>query len=1064
MPLFQKSVLNKYLKAQDIKIIDDAFLKFSDHFLNTEMQEEIRNMKEEEYQDGFLEDLFVNVLGYTKRPKDGYNLIREKKNQTNSKKADGAVLKNDSPIAVIELKGTETTNLDKITSQAFGYKNNHIDCIYVVTSNFEKLRFYINNTVEHIEFNLFTLKKDEFKILWLCLQEKNLLDNVPLKVKKESIVVEEIITKKLYKDYSAFKTELWQNICKSDSEKDQLLLFKKTQKLLDRFLFIFFAEDCGLLPPNSISRMVERYDQLIELDAQKPLYEIFKQYFGYINTGRDGKTRQDDIFAYNGGLFSPDVVLEDLKIDDDLLKKHVLKLTAYDFQSDVDVNILGHIFENSLNEIENVTAKLEGRQIDKNQTKRKKDGVFYTPKYITKYIVDNTIGKLCEEKKNELGVIDEEYAKGRRNRKKDVIKMLDVALQEYRQWLLNITICDPACGSGAFLNQAIEFLVDEHSYIADLEAQLHSRVFGEYTQMALGEGVENHILENNIFGVDINDESVEIAKLSLWLRTAQRGRKLTSLNNNIKCGNSLIDDPELVGEKAFDWKQEFPDIDEKGGFDVVIGNPPYVGQKGNKEIFEPFKTGKWATHYERKQDLYYYFLIQSLEIASLVARIGVIVPQYWLTALGASKIRTYLSRQSNLESVLDVSKDKVFPDAGINSMVFLFNKRKDNNQIQIFEYVNDEIQKYESAVNNSLLSAESWHIFKSKNYVDLSIVSGCKQLGEICNITPGIQTGADKVSQSHINKLNLNIKKGEGIFVVSQAELELMNLNTAERNFVKPFYKNSDIRRYQYNSSNKDWIIITNSINDLSAFPNLERHLSKYKVILDNRFRNFALKKAYENGAWWYLYGYRPNTDFEGDKIIFPYRSNQPKFAFTDQSFYGSIDVYYITNLDSKYSFNELVAILNSKLIRYFIKKNCKIKGKVIEFYTEPMSKIPIKKPSDDSLDILAKKLSTLYKKLSEIQNRLTNLLSVKYYNGAKIKTKINLLDVDFNVLTAELNKNNTFLTLEEADELLSFHSKIKNEYQNMSSEINSINSTINTIVYELYELSKDEIEIIENN
>src|SRR5690606_8444402 len=179
------------------------------------------------------------------------------------------------------------------------------------------------------------------------------------------------------------------------------------------------------------------------------------------------------------------------------------------------------------------TAQLEGQEVDKSKSKRKKDGVFYTPKYITKYIVDNTVGKLCEEKKAELGIVDEEYAKGRRNRKKDIIKRLDENLQGYRNWLLHITICDPACGSGAFLNQALEFLMEEHRYIDELESQLLGHDF-EFP------GVENHILEKNIFGVDINEESVEIAKLSLWLRTAQRGRKLTLLNNNIKCGNSLI--------------------------------------------------------------------------------------------------------------------------------------------------------------------------------------------------------------------------------------------------------------------------------------------------------------------------------------------------------------------------------------------------------------------------------------------------------------------------------------------------------------------------------------------
>lgn len=560
MALFQKSVLNKFIKSQDTVKIEAAYKRFFDNFQKADRQAEIRAMKEEEYQDGFLDDLFVNILGYVKRPNAGFNLVREKKNEADSKKADGAILKNDMPLAVIELKGTDTTDLDKVTNQGFGYKNNHKECVYVVISNFEKLRFYIHHAVDYIEFNLFTLTKEDFTTLWLCLHSDNLLDNIPAKIKAESVVKEEDITKNLYKDYSSFKQELWQSIVSLNPEGDPLMFYKKTQKLIDRFLFIFFAEDAGLLPPNSISRMVERWQMLKDEDAYKPLYDIFKQYFGYINTGRPGKTPQDEIFAYNGGLMLEDDVLDTVSISDEVLLKHTLKLTVYDFSSEVDVNILGHIFENSLNDIEAVTAELEGQEIDKSKTKRKKDGVFYTPKYITKYIVDNTVGKLCDEKKVELNIIDEEYAKGRSNRKKETLKQLDENLQAYRNWLLNITICDPACGSGAFLNQALEYLMEEHRYIDELESQLLGAGF-------TFPGVENHILENNIFGVDINDESIEIAKLSLWLRTAQRGRKLTSLNNNIKCGNSLIDDPQVAGDKAFSWEKEFPTVfEEKNKF------------------------------------------------------------------------------------------------------------------------------------------------------------------------------------------------------------------------------------------------------------------------------------------------------------------------------------------------------------------------------------------------------------------------------------------------------------------------------------------------------------------
>ena len=182
------------------------------------------------------------------------------------------------------------------------------------------------------------------------------------------------------------------------------------QKLLDRFLFIFFAEDKGLLPPNSIAEIVKQWEKLRDMDEYRPLYERFKKYFGYLNTGHKGK--EHEIFAYNGGLFLPDEVLDTINISDEILHPHIIKLSSYNYESEIDVNILGHIFEHSLTEIDTITAEIEGKEIDKGKTKRKKDGVFYTPKYITKYIVENTVGKLCKEKKEELQITLSEKING----------------------------------------------------------------------------------------------------------------------------------------------------------------------------------------------------------------------------------------------------------------------------------------------------------------------------------------------------------------------------------------------------------------------------------------------------------------------------------------------------------------------------------------------------------------------------------------------------------------------------------------------------------------------------
>ena len=181
--------------------------------------------------------------------------------------------------------------------------------------------------------------------------------------------------------------------------------------------------------------------------------------------------------------------------------------------------------------------------------------------------------------------------------------MLDTKLDVYRAWLLSLTICDPACGSGAFLNQALDFLIAEHRYVDELQATLlgHSITFKD---------IGDHILERNIYGVDINEESVDIARLSLWLRTATKGRKLNDLSSNIKCGNSLIDDPAVAGDKAFDWKKEFPRVFEKGGFDVVVGNPPYVDVKALDPVFVKALFATYKTC-ENRINLYSIFIEQA---------------------------------------------------------------------------------------------------------------------------------------------------------------------------------------------------------------------------------------------------------------------------------------------------------------------------------------------------------------------------------------------------------------------------------------------------------------------
>ena len=886
MPLYQSSVLNKFLKQQDKDAVAKAYKKFSKHFHNPKIQENIRNSKEEQYQEGFLRELFVDVFGYTLNPQPNYNLTTELKNEKGSKKVDGAILKDGNAIGVIELKGTDTKDLEKVRQQAFDYKANQTGCVYVITSNFEKLRFYINNAVDFEEFDLFTINEQRFEVLYLSLGAENILNNIPLSIKEASVVEQENITKKFYADYSLFKRELFRDLVKKNLRNDvfrnvlaaeetakadkniKLNLFKKSQKLIDRFLFIFFAEDRGLLPPNSTYKILEDWNDLKERDAYFPLYDRFKLYFNYLDTGRKGTDKKAEIFAYNGGLFKPDNILDSLVLDDELLYKHTKTLSEYDFESQVDVNILGHIFENSLNEIESVNAEIEGTDFDKQKTKRKKDGVFYTPKYITKYIVDNTVGKLCQEKRAELGVIDEEFTA---KRQKETKRLLLEKLEVYRAWLLELTICDPACGSGAFLNQALDFLIKEHESVDELQASLlgSAIVFQE---------IENTILEKNIYGVDLNEESVEIAKLSLWLRTAQPRRKLNSLNNNIKCGNSLIASKAVAGDKSFKWEDEFPEVFKNGGFDVIIGNPPYVRQElidsnDKKWLIKNYAVGNGVA------DLYVYFYQRSMEILKANGILGFITPNKFYKTKYGTDLRNYL-KQKDIIELIDFFELPVFEDASTDSQITIIRNQLKNDSFSycpirnIASFINDNYDNV--IIKKESLSDLNWtfHNSEDSNLND-KFFKNSKSLGSYVKneIFLGVKTAANNA------------------FIIDQStRTKLIDEDPNSSELIKKYVSATDIKEYHLENEDDYFLINTGYDIDVRKYPAIYNWLMQF---------DDQLKKRTDKGVHHFnLRACKYYDKFEKQKIMYIYTAVKHRFKFDESGFYVNNSCFIIGNAD----------------------------------------------------------------------------------------------------------------------------------------------------------------------
>lgn len=1013
MALFQNAVIKKYLQAQNKEQLKEKWLQFQQHFHNPTIQENIRNSKEEQYQGEFLIDLFVTILGYTKNPQPNFNLTTEYKNVKDSKKADGAILIDEKVRAVIELKGTNTTDLGKIETQAFGYKNNQPDCIYIITSNFEKIRFYIDNAIEYLEFNLFQLQQSEFELLYLCLAHENLSKGIAKSIKEESVSQEDVITKKLYKDYSLFKRELYHNLVALNPEYEPIELFKKSQKLLDRFLFIFFAEDRNLLPTNLIFRINKEWQNLRLMRIEVSLYERYKVYFNDLNSGAkvvlpafsetaSKQVEEHQIFAYNGGLFKADEILDTVKIDDAVLFKHTENLSNYDFASEVDVNILGHIFENSLNELDEIKAELEGEVIDKTKTKRKKDGVFYTPKYITKYIVENTIGKLCNEKKIELcignEVVNISYVtKGKNPKLSSQGKDYNLKLKEYRNWLLNLKICDPACGSGAFLNQSLEFLISEHNLLESYVLQLQELISGKGIQTTGLRDITDEILENNLFGVDLNEESVEIAKLSLWLRTAQPNRKLNDLSGNIKCGNSLINDSEIAGDKAFNWQQAFPQVFAKGGFDVIIGNPPYVlcqPSNTNEITLDYYKKFEVASY---KIDLFHLFFEKSISILNKKGLLGFITPNTYLMNKYIQKLRKFILENTTIAIIVNY-EDSVFVDAGVDVASIVLNKEiNQNTKTNVFTSNKGNLTFVKSLFQIEWLN-ESENSFNIKDNFILN-TENCIGYNEIGNSYFGIQAYDRKSSISEMK----------------------------ENEFYLPLIDGSEINRYE------------------TSLPN------KYFNFIDSNIKSGGDYNVYKR-----------------KRIVVRQIGQTPIIGLCEPNIVTSNTLYNLYPKDEKYDLYFLLAILNSNLLKkywlftYSDGKQLFPKIKGYQLKNLPIPKVNIEQ--QQPIILMSKNINLLSDELQELSSKFQRTLQRKFELDSLPKKLENWHELSFAEFVKELAKKKIKLTLSEEAEWEDYFLQEQQKAVAIKNEIVATDKAIDKMVYELYGLSEEEISIVENS
>lgn len=949
-------------------------------------------------------------------PSEWY-LINEAKTEIDGTKADGALgyFSKDKHItrAVIELKDANTPldkkqstrkDYDSPVSQAFSYSSKFDRCDWIIVSNFKEIRLYHKDRGQGYYESFEILKLDdekEFKRFYFCLCKNNLLDenrNSLLDVLvKDTSKNEEEITNDFYKDFKNLRKFLFEHICEYNKTVDKKCLLEKTQKLLDRLVFVMFCEDStvGLLPPFTLKNYYETGKNLPMPNDDK-IWQIIKGLFTSIDKGNNDV--KPPINKYNGGLFAYDEILDNLVIKDTAWQK-VIELANYDFESDLNVNILGHIFEQSLSDLEQIKAEIDGIEQDKQKSKRKKDGIFYTPEYITRYIVEQTIGTYLEENPDKL----------------DSIKILD-----------------PACGSGAFLNQAHSFLQKQYQIRTEEKinsAKASKRGGQEFVKLNLFEHsniaeTDRSILLNNIYGVDLNSESTEITKLALWLKTAKKDQPLQNLDNNIKCGNSLIDDPNIAGHKAFNWHEQFKDIMDNGGFDVIIGNPPYVFAREKVEIKD---KEYYAEHYysaEYQVNTFVLFIEKSLKLLKENGYLGFIIPNSLLQLSSISKLREYILNNSSIKEIVNLYGYS-FDAVGVETVIIILKKGERTDNVRTLSLYK-ETDLLNSNYKNVI--AHDWNC--NQNYEFNIFLSEKEEL-----LLEKIRNKSNTLETDYDVRAGLKAyEKGKGIPKQTAEDVKnrIYDFNYKYDDKTYPYLEGKDITRYM-NFKNSSWLKYGSNL----AAP-----------------REFSI--------------------FSNQRILIREITNDfPKSLLA--TYLGEI---YLNNLsiinilskeNSKLKLLYLLAILNSSLMSfYFEKTNPKANRTMFpKVILQDLRIFPVAKTTEEQQQSLAQKAEQMIELNKQLHAGIDSGLELinSEYQPKKISKNLEkFYTLGIHPFLEELEKQKVKLSLIQEEELITWYKEKSDKLNKLQTEINNLDKFIDQEVYKLYGLTDDEIKIVENS
>ncbi len=969
-------------------------------------------------------------------------------------------------LAPFELKGARTADLDapmpgrKITpvQQAWNYANASKGVRWVLVSNMLEIRLYAfgegNQEFERIDLGKIDQPQEYAKAV-LLLSAERLLGGGTAELLTRSKQADKDITEKLYGDYKGLRETLITAVDAATGGKDRVRAIGTAQKVLDRVLFVAFAEDTALLPAKSLERAFKHKNPYYP----RPIWDNFKALFRAIDIGNE----ELGVLPYNGGLFRDDPSIDGIELPDNVCKSF-MALGEYDFASEVSVTVLGHIFEQSVTDVERMLARARGDEPeDEKKTgttgRRKRDGIVYTPDYIARFIVERTLGVHVEHL---FRSVMAKYAKGGDPADYDTLKFNarkgtpawtkqeKLAWADYRFQLKLLRVVDPACGSGVFLVTAFDFLRAEYDRVNKKLRDLR----GEGDVLGDIEDVDREVLSQNLYGVDVNEESVEITKLSLWIKTARRGKVLDSLDHTVRIGDSLIEDSNFAYLKhGFEWRKAFPEVFASGGFDVVIGNPPYVRMELIKAM-KPYLETRFDVVSDRA-DLYCYFYERGLRLLKPGGRLGFISSSTFFKTGSGGPLRKYLLKQASIETVTDFGDLQIF--AGVTTYPAILTMRKaaavPDHVIEFLKLDKVPIDNFSTVFDagarpypQAKLGAGSWELENpALRALREKIVAGKRTLKEVYG-SPlyGIKTGLNEA------------------FIVDRATRDRLILEDPKStDLLKPFLEGKDLKRWRAEPRDLWIIYIPKNVIDIEVYPAIKAHLLPFKGSLEDRATKqewFELQQAQA--------AYVPA--FEAEKLVYVDIADQSGFSLDTGTHYLANTAYFIPKADEF-----ILALANSNTSWFALAGFAAIlRGGFIRLFNQNVEMLPIPKTDD-----VARAKLTQFARLSgrAAEQRLSRQTAFRRRipdlcpAGREPNLNGKLHDwwelTNFAAFRAAVKAQfKAEIPLADRTQWEDWFNAEKAEVARLSAEIERNEAEINAIVYRLFDLTPDEIKLLEGS